>query len=178
MRVVTAVSLFAAIVSMLFSGAALSAAETKARIVYSGYYSRQGNDGKMAEMSGKSHYVKFYPGNRVIRLYIPYPYSKQLTPSTISKVFKVVNSETTGNAYIRDTFGLLTKPIIAHLDVYRIVDGQVMFDCGSSAPCVIEFTDDAINVIKRGIVKDHVIKYLHVKEALINSAVHGEPVEP
>jgi len=100
----------------------------------------------MAEMSGKSHYIKFYPGDRVARLYIPYPYSKQLSTEMISKVFKVASGKTTGSAYIRDTFGLLDKAVVAHLDDFRrVVDGL-------------------IQVIKKGIVKDHIIKYNYVED--------------
>ena len=156
--------LFAAVVSMLFPGFAFSQQEKGDVIVYSGYFSRQGNNGKMAEISGNSHYVKFYPNNRIIRLFIPYPYSKQVTPEVIRKVFNVVNRETTGSAYIRDTFGLLEKPVVAHLDVIRRVDGQVMFDCGDSTPCTIEFPNDSMQVVKRGVVKDHVIKYEHIED--------------
>ncbi len=152
------------IVTTLFSGLAFSGQEKEDVVVYEGYFSRQGNNGKMAEMSGFSHYVKFYPNNRVIRLYISYPYSKQVSPEVISKVFKKVSGQTTGNAYIRDTFGLLDKPIVAHLDVFRRIDGEIKFDCGASAPCTIEFLDGLIQVVKKGIVKDHIIKYEHVNE--------------
>ncbi len=155
---------FAAVVSMLFPGLVFSQQEQADVVVYSGYFSRQGNNGKMAKISGYSHYVKFYPGNRIIRLFIAYPYSKQVTSDVIKKVFKVVNRETTGSAYIRDTFGLLEKPVVAHLDVIRRVEGQIMFDCGDSTPCTIEFPNDAMQVVKRGVVKDHVIKYEHIKE--------------
>ncbi len=155
--------LFAAVASMLFPGVAFSQQEEADIIVYSGYFSRQGNNGKMAEISGYSHYVKFYPNNRIIRLFIPYPYSKGITPDVIREVFSTVNRETTGSAYIRDTFGLLDKPVVAHLDVVRRVDGQIMFDCGDATPCTIEFPDDSMQVIKRGVVKDHVMDYVHIK---------------
>ncbi len=152
------------IVTTLFSGLAFSGQKKEDVVVYEGYFSRQGNNGKMAEMSGFSHYVKFYPNNRVIRLYISYPYSKQVSAEMISKVFKKVSSQTAGSAYIRDTFGLLDKPIVAHLDVFRRIGGEIKFDCGASAPCTIEFLDGFIQVVKKGIVKDHIIKYEHVNE--------------
>jgi len=164
MKVTTAFPLLAILVSLLFSGLACAAQEEEDIVIYSGYFSRQENDGKMAEMSGKSHYIKFYPGDRVARLYIPYPYSKQLSTEMISKVFKVASGKTTGSAYIRDTFGLLDKAVVAHLDDFRRVDGQIQFDCGSSNPCTIEFLDGLIQVIKKGIVKDHIIKYNYVED--------------
>ncbi len=164
MTVTRAFPLLAIVVSILFSGLAYAEQEKEDIVVYSGYFSRQENDGKMAEMSGKSHYVKFYPGDRVLRLYIPYPYSKQLSSEMINKVFAAASGSTAGSAYIRDTFGLLDKQVVAHLDDFRRVDGQIQFDCGSSNPCTIEFLDGFIQVIKKGIVKDHIIKYDYIAE--------------
>jgi len=164
MKLTTAFPVFAILASLVFSGLVCAEQEKEDVVVYSGYFSRQENDGKMAEMSGKSHYVKFYPGDRVVRLYIPYPYSKQLSTEMISKVFNAVSHKTTGSAYIRDTFGLLDTAVVAHLDDFRRIDGQIQFDCGSSNPCTIEFLDGLIQVVKKGIVKDHIIKYDYVND--------------
>ena len=131
-------------------------------VVYDGYFSREENDGKMAKLTGKSHYVKFYPDNRVIRLYIPYPYALSIKPEVMLKVFDKVNSETTGIAYIQGTFDLLDEKIIAHTDLLKRIGGELMFDCGSSAPCRIFFEDNVMKVIKKGVINDNLIHYEHV----------------
>ena len=55
--------------------------------IYTGYYSREGNFGEMAKSSGNSHFVKFYPDKRFVRLYIPYPYSEQVASEAINAAF-------------------------------------------------------------------------------------------
>lgn len=127
--------------------------------IYSGYYSREGNDGKMAQASGNNHYVKFYPENRIIRLYIPFPYSKTVKPEAINSAFNAAVKESTGSAYIRGKFDVMDEPIVAHLDYFRWVDEQVMYDCGKSAPCKVIFDSGFMTVIKPGIVLEHKIRY-------------------
>lgn len=133
-------------------------------VVYTGYFAREQNDGEMARMSGKSHYVKFYPENRFIRLYIPYPFSKTVEPSSIHKIFDIVNKKTRSDAFIKDDFGILDEKIIAHVDVVKRINGEIMFDCSITAPCKIKFKDNAFVVIKKGIVKDHVTRYDYVSD--------------
>ncbi len=128
-------------------------------IVFSGYYSRQGNDGELAEVTGKSQYIRFYPGERIIRLYIPYPYSKTVGPDSIRQLFEVVRATTTGSAYIRDDFGVLDQDILAHTDSIKVLDGEIKFDCSNSAPCEIRFSGESMKIIKPGIVKQHIVNY-------------------
>jgi len=139
-------------------------------LVYSGFFSREENDGKMAKLSGKSHYLKFFPPNRVIRLFIPYPYSKTVKNDAIASVFEIVSKKTKGDAYIRGKFDLMDKDVIADLGTVKIGEkastGQkvVMFDCELSSPCRIEFTDSGLNIIKKGILADHVILYDYINQ--------------
>lgn len=57
--------------------------------IYAGFYSRAENYQEMAEESGHSHYIKFYPENRIARLYIPFPYSKTQKADVINAMFDV-----------------------------------------------------------------------------------------
>ena len=133
-------------------------------VVYSGYYSRDENDGELARISGNSHYVKFFEKNRFIRLYIPYPYSVKVKSEDISKIFALVNKRTIASAYIKDDFGILDEKIIAHIDVIRRINGDIMYDCGLISPCKVVFGEDSFKVLKKGIAKDHVTLYHHINE--------------
>lgn len=126
---------------------------------YSGYYSREQNDGELARASRNSHYIRFFPENRIVRLIIPFPYSTTLSADTIRRVFDIAINKTTGSAYISDTFGLLDERIVAHLDSVRLIEGTYFFDCGVTVPCRIEFTGKGMNIVQKGIVKDHVTAY-------------------
>lgn len=127
--------------------------------IYLGYYSREGNNAKMAETTGNNIYVKFYPNNRIIRLYIPYPYAKSVRPEAIKTAFDNAVKKSSGSAYIREKFGAMEQEVMAHLDTFRWVDNQVMFDCGKSEPCKVTFTDNAMSVLKPGMVVAHKINY-------------------
>ena len=117
----------------------------------------------MAESSGHSHYIKFYPEKRIIRLYIPFPYSKTLKADVIDAVFNAAAKKTNKSAFIKDKFGLLDKRVVAHLDFVRHVKNETMYDCGKSAPCRVIFNDDSMTIIKPGIVMEHEILYTRVR---------------
>jgi len=138
---------------------AIEITPSDAKPVYSGYYSREGNNAKMAQTSGNNQYVRLYPKERIIRLYIPYPYSKTVTPNAINKAFDEAKKRTSGSAYIKDKFGIMNEKVVAHLDFYRWVDEQVMFDCGKPKPCKVQFGNNSMTVIKPGIVLEHKIQY-------------------
>jgi len=127
--------------------------------IYSGFYSREGNNGEMAKTSGNNHYIKFYPENRIIRLYIPFPYSKTVKPDVINSAFDTAAKKSSGSAYIRDKFGVMDESVVAHLDFFRWVDGQVMYDCGKPTPCRVVFDESYMTVIKPGMVLEHKIRY-------------------
>ncbi|MDA9982476.1 hypothetical protein N9H39_07010 [Gammaproteobacteria bacterium] len=133
---------------------------------YSGYYSREQNDGDMARASRNSHYIRFFPDNRIVRLIIPFPYSTTLSADTIRRVFDIAANRTTGSAYIQDTFGLLDEKIVVQLDSVRLIEGTYFFDCGVTVPCRIEFTGNGMNIVQKGIVKDHITAYDLVPDQL------------
>jgi len=136
----------------------------KEQNILSGYYTREGNDGKMAKASGHNEYVKFYPGKRIIRLYVPYPYSKTVKSDVINRAFSMAIKETSGSAYIKSKFGVMDKPVIAYLDFYHWVNDQVMYDCGKPMPCKVTFDDKSMTVLKPGIVLGHKIHYGRVND--------------
>jgi len=133
-------------------------------VVYSGYYTREQNDGEMARITGKSHYVKFFEGNRIIRLYVPYPFSGPIKPEDLHKIFQLAHKRSAVSAYIKDDFGILDEKIIAHIDVIHRVNGEIMYDCGVMSPCKIVFGKNSFKVLQKGIAKDHVTLYDYVPE--------------
>ena len=135
---------------------------TNQDLVYSGFFSREENDGKMARLSGKSHYMKFFPPNRIIRLFIPYPYSMTVKPEAISKVFDVVSKKSVGDAFIRGKFGIMDQDVIANLGTVKVGGETILFDCDASAPCRIIFKENTLRVIKKGILADHIIEYQYI----------------
>ena len=158
---ILALALALSLISGIFVSGISFAENSSARAqnIYSGYYSREGNNGKMAQTSGNNHYIKFYPEKRIIRLYIPFPYAKTVQPDTINIAFNAAAKKTTGSAYIRGKFGVMDELVVVHLDFFHWVDGQVMYDCGKPTPCKVTFDDSSMTVIKPGIVLEHKIRY-------------------
>jgi hypothetical protein len=154
------------LIATLALGLTHSEAAKKDADVYSGYYSREQNDGDMARASRNSHYIRFFPENRIVRLIIPFPYATTVSADTLRRVFDIAANKTTGSAYLQDTFGLLDEKIVAHLDSVRLIEGIYFFDCGVTVPCRIEFTGDSMNIVQKGIVKDHVTAYDLVPDPL------------
>lgn len=139
-------------------------AETPQKIIFNGFFSREENDGKMARLSGKSHYMKFFSPNRIVRLFIPYPYSTTVSPESISKVFDQISDITVGDAFIRGKFDVMEQEVIANLGTVKVGGNVILFDCDSSSPCRIEFKEKSLRVIKKGILADHIIEYEHINK--------------
>lgn len=131
-------------------------------MVFDGYYERSDEDGKIARMSGSSQYIRFYPGNRIIRLYVPHPYVGDLSPGVLRRVFSRAHGSTAGSAFIRDDFGELEQAVVAHLDVVRVIDDRILFDCSNSAPCEVLFSPGEMVIVNPGIVGNH-----HVHHRLV-----------
>ena len=125
----------------------------------SGYYSRHEQPGGMAESSGQSEFIRFYEPDRIIHLYMPFPYSNSLEPNQLRQLFSAANAKTSGSAYLRGDFDILSEDIVAHVDKVKIVDAQAMIDCSNSAPCRIKFSTNGMEIIKPGVVLEHITEY-------------------
>ena len=144
------------VVLWLLAGIAHAGPES---VVFDGYFERSDDDGRIAQLSGSSQYIRFYPGHRIIRLYVPHPYPGNLTADVLRRVFHQAHGSTIGSAFIRSDFGELEKAVVAHLDVVRVIADRILFDCSNSAPCEVLFSRDGMVIVNPGIVGDHHIEY-------------------
>ena len=131
---------------------------------FNGYFSRIGNDGTPASTTGKSLYIKYYPDEWVILLYIPFPYSKTVAEQTVHQAFAEVRATVKSNAFVKGKFGGLEEAAIADVEPYRMENGRALFACGNGGTCATEVVEGNIQIVKQGILGEHIIKYLHVKE--------------
>ncbi|GEM_PF-2629286 len=142
-----------------------SAAVSEEIDIYSGYYSRDGNDDRPAKISGNSIYLKFYPDQWVIMLYVPYPYSQTLKERILHDVFREVKKQAKSKAYIRGSFGFLEKKATAHVETYEMKEpGKAVFECDGTAPCRVTFGDGYMEMRKAGMLNDHIIKFNRIDE--------------
>lgn len=128
----------------------------------SGYYSRDGNNGSPSKIAGNNIYLKFYPDRWLGMLFLPYPYASSVETETIAQVFATARKQTSGSSYLKGKFGHLQEKATMHIERYGYLEDRIAFECGSLAPCTIKLGDAYLELIKPGIINEHIIRYNHV----------------
>lgn len=127
-----------------------------------GYYAREGNDGSPARAAGNNIYIRFFPERWLGILFLPWPYATQVDPAVIPGVFDAARAQTTSSAYLRGSFGLLQQKATLHIERYGYLEDRIVFECGSLAPCTIRLGDGYLELIKPGVINEHIVRYRHV----------------
>ena len=127
-----------------------------------GYYAREGNDGSPAKAAGNNIYIRFYPDRWIGMMFLPYPYAKQVDPEIIPVVFDSARAQATSSAYLRGTFGELQQKATLHIERYGYLEDRIIFECGSLAPCTIRMAEGYLELIKPGMINEHIVRYQHV----------------
>ena len=157
-------SLYASIFALLtlVSGNAFSEEISTTLDIYAGHFSRESNNQHAAENTNNNIYIKMYPDEWIALLYIPYPYAPKVTADMVDEVFKNVTHRSETGSFTRDTFGVLEESATIHIEKYEMIKGQLQFQCGSINPCAVRFYDDFIELVKSGIINEHLIKFDHI----------------
>ncbi|MDH3390161.1 MAG: hypothetical protein OEN02_19925 [Gammaproteobacteria bacterium] len=128
----------------------------------SGFYARLGNDDSPAETAGNNIYIKFFPDRWLGLLFVPYPYAHGVDAATIEKVFVAARKRTDSAAYLRDRFGLLDQAATVQVERYGYYQDRIAFECGALSACSIRLADGYLDLIKPGVINEHIIRYDHV----------------
>jgi len=128
----------------------------------SGYYSREGNGDSPAQAAGNNIYIRFFPERWLAMLFLPYPYAEQVASETINQVFDTARAQTTSSAYLRGTFATLKQRATLQIERYGYLEDRIIFECGSLAPCTIRLGDGYLELIKPGVINEHIIRYRHI----------------
>jgi hypothetical protein len=134
----------------------------------SGYYAREGNNDTPASAAGNNIYIRFFPEQWLAMMFVPYPYAKQVAPATIHQVFDTARAQARSSAYLRGTFGVLDEKATLQIERYGYLEDRIIFECGSLAPCTIRFGDGYIELIKPGMINEHIIRYNPVVIPVVN----------
>ena len=95
-------------------------------------------------------------------LFVPYPYATSVDASVITRVFDTAKKQTSTGSYLKGKFGLLNEAATVHIERYGYLEDRVVFECGSLAPCTIRFGAGFLELIKPGVINEHIIRYDHV----------------
>ena len=132
--------------------------------MYAGHFSREGNNQSPSETTNNNIYIKIYENQWVGMLHVPYPYANSVSAPAITKVFENAKKKTAGSAYLRGTFGQLAENATIQIEKFGYLEDRLVFECGSLSPCTIKLHDDFLELIKPGIINEHIIKFNHVIE--------------
>jgi len=146
----------------VFPGASLPAQQSDKMDIYSGHFSMEGNNESPSQTINNNIYIKFFKNQWIATLYIPYPYATTVESSAITRVFEEAKRQTSGSSYLRGTFGQLSERATVHIEKFGYLEDRLVFECGSLSPCTIRLGDNYLELIKPGVINEHIIKYNHV----------------
>ena len=161
------ITLYSILVSILTAIAVLPATtlaeqQSGEMDIHAGHYSREGNNASPSRTTHSNIYIKLFKDQWIIPLHVPYPSATSVTPDAIDKVFEQIKKQTTTRAYVRGTFGQLTEKATAQVEKYGYIEDKIIYECGSLAPCSIKLYDDYLELIKPGVINEHIIKFNHI----------------
>lgn len=128
----------------------------------SGFYAREGNNGSPAKAAGNNIYIKFFEDRWVGMMFIPYPDLTEVETAVIDQVFAAARKQATSAAILRGKYGLLEKAATVTIERYGYYQDRIVFECGALSPCTIKLHGDYLDLIKPGVINEHIIKYDHV----------------
>lgn len=146
----------------VFPGVILSEQQTNKMDIYEGHFAREGNNESPSRTINNNIYIKFFENQWIATLYVPQPYAATVEPATITQALEQAKKQTTSSAYIRGKFGQLKERAIVRVEKFGYIEDRIIFECGSLAPCTIKLADGYLDLIKPGVINEHIIKYNHV----------------
>ena len=130
--------------------------------IYAGHFSMEGNKGSATRATNHNIYIKFFEPQWIVTLYVPHPYADKLDPQTITEALEQAKKRTATSAYLKGKFGRLEENSIASIERYGHLEDRLVFECNSLAPCTIKLNDGFLEMIKPGVINEHIIKFDHV----------------
>ncbi len=132
--------------------------------MYSGHFSREGNNQSPSETTNNNIYIKIFENRWIALLYVPFPYAKSVAPDTITRVFEQAKKQTSTSSYLRGKFDYLDQLATVQIERFGYLEDRLVFECGSLSPCTIKLHDDYLELYKPGMINEHIIKYNHVAD--------------
>ena len=127
-----------------------------------GFYARAGNDGSPAKTAGNNIYLKFFPDRWLVMLFVPYPEATAVDASAIDSAFVRAKQMTASAAYLKGKFGVLDANATAQIERYGYLEQSIMFECGALSACRIKIGDNYLELIKPGVINEHIVRYDYV----------------
>lgn len=150
------------LLGLILPNPVLSAQQKETRELLDGHYSRDGNNGSPSKTSGNNIYIKFFEDRWLGVLFIPYPYAASIEAPVVTQVFDAARKRAMSAAYMKNKFELLSEPATIQIERYGYLEDRIVFECGSLSPCTIKLGEGYLELIKPGVINEHIIRYNHV----------------
>ncbi len=124
-----------------------------------GFLSRAGNNGEAAAAAGNNIYFRLLGGERIAILYVPWPYAAKVSARSIVEIFRQADAMPGSGTYRRGRFGVLEQAAILDIEPYTKLDGHIVFECGALSACSLRPRADHVELIRPGIINEHVTRY-------------------
>ena len=156
---------FAARIILLFCallpGVSFAAAGAQGEIL-DGHYAREGNGESPAKAAGNNIYLKFFPDRWVGMLYVPFAEAANIDAGSVTRALDNARRQTGTASYLRGKFGELPALATAQIERYGYIEETIVFECGALAPCTIRLGDGYLELIRPGVITEHIVRYNHV----------------
>ena len=149
----------------VFPGISYALQATDNTSIFDGYYAREGNNGTPSKTLHHNVYMKLYVNEGqqwVAMLHIPLPYAASVDEAIIPKIFEKIGKQLSSSSFVRDTFGYLDEKATVQFERFGYMQDKIIFECGSLSPCSIIPADGYLELIKPGMINEHIIKYNHI----------------
>lgn len=150
------------LLGLILPNPVLSAQQKETGELLIGHYSRDGNNGSPSKTSGNNIYIKFFEDRWLGVLFIPYPYAASIEAPVVTQVFDAARKRAMSAAYMKNKFELLSEPATIQIERYGYLEDRIVFECGSLSPCTIKLGEGYLELIKPGVINEHIIRYNHV----------------
>lgn len=150
------------LLGLILPNPVLSAQQKGNGEILAGHYSRDGNNGSPSKTSGNNIYIKFFEDRWLGVLFIPYPYAASIEAPVVTQVFDAARKRAMSAAYMKNKFELLSEPATIQIERYGYLEDRIVFECGSLSPCTIKLGEGYLELIKPGVINEHIIRYNHV----------------
>ena len=132
--------------------------------IRTGFYAREGNNASPAKTAGNNIYIKFFDDRWVGMMYIPYPYARAVDDDVVSRVFAAARKQASSAALLKGKYGLLDEAATIQIERYGYLEDRIVFECSALSPCTVKLGDGDLELIKPGVINEHIIRYVHVAE--------------
>ena len=144
------------------AASSLAAPAAGSTAITAGHFSREGNSQSPSETTRNNIYIKFFDNQWIAVMHVPYPYATTVDSATITHAMEQAKKKTNTSSYLRGTFGHLEEPATIQIEKYGHIEDRIVFECGSLSPCTIKLGEGYLELIKPGVINEHIIKYNHV----------------